>query len=306
VAGSRQLLLGFGVLVGIQILTSTVAIALLNRMSPAIEQILEENVASVEAVEGMLAVIAESPSPSAEERRRFRVLLEAASANVTEPGEQDALEELRAAADGALAGDAESRRRAATALRELGAINRAAMQRADDDAKRLGTAGAWAAALLGLFGLGASLLVLARTRQRLLAPVSELVDVVEAHEAGHTHRRCTIERSGSRDLARVMEHVNRLLDRRGRTGAPPEGDPIDRLALLALLDERSEPWVLVGPEGELLAANREAEAALAGDRGRALREAIARVPTEEETPLVAERQPVADTGATMCALSPVE
>lgn len=306
-AGGRQLLAAFGVLVAIQLLTSTVAIALLTRMSPAIEHILEENVTSVEAVEGMLEILARSPDLDAADRRTYRELLERASANVTEPGEREALRELRDGSDAALSGDPQALADTAAALRELGRVNRQAMRQADDEAKRLGTAGAWAAALLGIIGLAVSLIALERSRRRILSPVAEMIDVVQAHEAGEIHRRCTVERSGSPELGRVMQKMNRLLDHRERPSAGhDEGEPVGRLALLALLDDRDAPTVVVGPEGELLAANRAADAALAGPEGRALREALHAAARGEETSWVVERRPLGDEGAQMCSLSSVE
>jgi len=69
----RQLTLAFSVLLGLHVVTSLAAVALFGRMAPAIERIIEENVASVSAVEGMLdaALRARLGEPLEVARRNF-------------------------------------------------------------------------------------------------------------------------------------------------------------------------------------------------------------------------------------------
>lgn len=183
----RQLRILLAVLIGLQALTALAGIGLLDRMSPAIGRILDENVASAEAVEAMLRVLV-APTPSEAQRREFMETLASAESNVTEPEETELLRVIRANAEGALGGDSAARARAADALAELGDVNRGAMARADGDARRLGLAGRWALAFLALVGLAGVVLSARRIRTRLLAPLVELSAVVWVICSGDPHR----------------------------------------------------------------------------------------------------------------------
>lgn len=252
----RQLSWLVWLLVGVQVLTSLAGIAMLERMSPAIGRILRENVESVRAVEEMLAVLAD-PSVDAEDRARFEAALAAAEGNVTEPEEPDLLAAIRARAPAALRGDPAARADAVAALAELGAINRAAMTRADDEALRLGSAGRWALAFLALVGLGASLLSIRRAGEQLLAPLAEMVAVVTAFRQGDTHRRC--QRLPPNELSDVLDHLDVLLDRAEHAmPAPAAHDERPRAALLAVLDGMPRPAIVLGEDGALIAASQTA------------------------------------------------
>ena len=70
-----EIRLGVGTLLLVQILLMFAAVGLLSRMTPAIDQILEDNERSIHAVERMLVVLAEPPSSDpirAADRRRPR------------------------------------------------------------------------------------------------------------------------------------------------------------------------------------------------------------------------------------------
>src|SRR5690606_10406021 len=78
--------LGVGALLAIQVLTMIAAVALLARMTPAIDQILENNEKSIRAVERMLLVLAEPPpGPGQPDLRRahFERALAEAQGNIT-------------------------------------------------------------------------------------------------------------------------------------------------------------------------------------------------------------------------------
>src|SRR5688572_804186 len=89
-----EIKLGVVGLLALQVVTSASAIALLTRMSPAIERIISENVASILAGAEMLGALAELPrDPAAESARRtrFEEALLRARNNVTERDEPEIL-----------------------------------------------------------------------------------------------------------------------------------------------------------------------------------------------------------------------
>ncbi|HUT79417.1 MAG TPA: hypothetical protein VM285_17090, partial [Polyangia bacterium] len=189
--------------------------------------------------------------------------------NVTEPEEPQLIEAVAGAREDAFAGDPEALRRTVEVLAELGGVNRAAMMRVDDDAKRLGNAGAWAVVFLALSALGLSVAVVGRLRRRVVKPLERIHAVVTDE---HRERRCHVV-GGPRELVRIGKEVDRLLDdweRIDRSTRIPAGGP-ERQLLLALLDVWERPTVIADGGGNLVAANRAAQELLFGEQGADLR-----------------------------------
>jgi PAS domain-containing protein len=256
----RQVLRTLAVLVVLQVLTSFVGAWLLGRMTPAVERILVENERSLEAVERMALALAEAKHVS-EAQPRFVAALEIAEGNVTEEAERTELRALRERHEAAFAGDRRAQERVVEALSRLGRINRDAMERSNQEAQRLGLAGAWVVALFGVIGLLGSVIAVVRTRRRLVAPLRVLADVVTDHARGSSHRRCPRTQGG--ELGEVLGNVNELLDRIERAKPKPEAlDPREE-ALLRLLDAREEATWILDEAGSVKAANAAALDALA-------------------------------------------
>ena len=206
----RQVLRTFAVLVVLQVLTSFVGAWLLGRMMPAVDRILVENERSLAAVERMALALAEAKHAS-DARERFVAGLEIAEGNVTEEEERAELTVLRDEHERAFAGERRAHERVIEALTQLGRINRDAMERSNQEAQRLGLAGAWVVALFGVIGLIGSVIAVVRTRRRLVAPLRVLADVVTDHARGGSHRRCPRTQGG--ELGEVLGNVNELLER---------------------------------------------------------------------------------------------
>lgn len=208
----RQTRRVFGIVVAIQLATSFGAIFLLTRMGPAIATVAEENVESMVAIEAMLAAIAGFDS-DAVERQSFFEALEAAERNVTETEEIPILGEIRAAAGGVFAGDTEARLLVVGLLRDLGEVNRNALERADREARRLADAGAWAAVFLTVLGFVFVLYVANRVDRRFVMPILEVSTALTRVRQGDPFRRCSV-RSDSPEIQGIADDVNRLLDDR--------------------------------------------------------------------------------------------
>jgi len=211
----REFLTTIGALVGLNILLAFGMIGLFVRMGPAIERILEDNLESIVAAEEMLAVIAEADTGGVKsaERERFETAWQRIRDNVTEPEEPAVLVAVERSVPGALDGDYAASVALVHDLRELISVNREAMRRADREAKRLGGAGAWAAVLVGFLSFALSLFIMSRLRRRLLTPLVDLHDVLEAAKTGDQFRRCRGSDAPA-ELRQVLEAVNHLLDER--------------------------------------------------------------------------------------------
>lgn len=217
----RQSRTVFGLIIALQLATSFGAIALLARMGPAIARVAEENVESLTAVEEMMLALAlAGPGEGSETARgAFFQAHAAAERNITEDSERALLDEIRTAADGALAGDGGARARAFRALEELAQVNREALQRADLEAQRLSEAGAWAMVALAIVAFVFVRYVANRVERRFVGPVAEIANTLDAAREGDRFRRCS-GGAGSPELRSIAEGVNRLLDepRRGAVG----------------------------------------------------------------------------------------
>lgn len=197
------------------------AIGLFVRMGPAIERILLRNDTTLAAAEDVLIVLAGAGADAieGEPRERLMAALQRARENVTEPGEDSVLANVDEHVAGALDGDSEERRALLVGLQELIAVNRAAMQEVDRDAQRLGRAGAWVAATVGLVSLVLCLIVARRLGRRLLAPIVDLDETLRAVHDGDVFRRCSAA-GASPELRRALERVNGLLGE--RVPEPPD------------------------------------------------------------------------------------
>ncbi len=305
----REFLAGVWTLLGLNVLLAFGAIGLLTRMSPAIRDILEENVVSIEAVEVMLSVLAVSGDEalvSAENRERFVQAQRRAEANVTESEEIPVLARIEAESRRAFRGERESFPALTRALLELSSINRAAMRKADEEARRLGTAGAWVAVFLAAFSLAAGLLVATRLERRLVYPLTEIDRVLKAIASGDRYRRCNVAGLPS-EIRGLFESLNATLDRIWEADTEGEGsqsreerlgDPwlLDRKALTHLLEGHGGPAFVVGNDGSIGASNQEGLILLAQPEGDGLRADLDNVVKGGDPPSTLEAIRLGDVG----------
>ncbi|MEZ4750317.1 MAG: hypothetical protein R3B54_06745 [Bdellovibrionota bacterium] len=197
-------------LVALQLITALSAVALLERMAPAMRLILSENVYSLEASEDMLAVLA---SPGKLDADRFDEAFARARKNTTEPAEVPLLDTIEKVKGPALSGDVGARVTVVRSILELADVNRSAMYDRDRTAQRLGLGGSWAVVVLGIFGLVFGIIVIKSITTQLILPVQELTQVLLDWRRGDFRRRCTLG-AKSGDLTHAMKTVNQLLDER--------------------------------------------------------------------------------------------
>jgi PAS domain-containing protein len=275
-----EIRLGVGVLLAVQVLTMVAAVALLARMTPAIGVVLEENERSIRAVERMMLALSEPmPGPGEADFRRvhFERALEEAEGNITEPAEGPVIERITEYYDAALGGDGPALAAVRTDLWTLGDINRQSMLRANEQAKLLGTAGAWVLVFFGLLGLVLSIAVMRRARIKLIRPIYELEAMLRACSAGDSHRRFS-PGDTSKEFHEVAAVVNTLVTEHF---SQRERDwesiaKLDRVALVRLLDAQREPTLVCEVGGSIAAANDAALELLAGPSGARLRDLLVR------------------------------
>jgi hypothetical protein len=253
----RELSIGIAAIVSVQIIVSTLTIGLLARMGPAIERILEENVYSAQAVEDMLAAVALGVDAEPN-RSRFDEALKRAQNNVTEESEKPLLETIeKRGAELKESGSEVSKKALVSDLVKLGQINRDSMIRADEEAKNLSLAGAWAAAFLGAFNLALGWLILRRFRVRFGIPVDELGRTLRDFRNGNTQARGA-RLDAPMELQQMVVDLNQLLDSSLFEPREPLGtDQTDiRIVTNHLLDKIESPTIVLNRKGEVVARNR--------------------------------------------------
>ncbi|HSF16253.1 MAG TPA: hypothetical protein VLK65_11945 [Vicinamibacteria bacterium] len=224
----RELRFGIAILLAIQILMGFAAIGLLSRMAPVIDQILQENVTSIEAAEEMLAVLALSRGGTTRSRDldgQFFGALARARDNVTEEQEPEILDRVDRGYEGLQEGAEESLAATVAAVEELIRINRDATRNTRDSARRLSEAGAWAVVLMALAGFAVGIVVAVRIQKRVVEPLDEIHGVIVSEKAGDPYRRCQY-REAPPEVREIMSTLNELLDYRFSTsGQAPEPQP---------------------------------------------------------------------------------
>jgi len=230
------------------------SVAMFNRMSPAIERILAENVVTLVATEEMLVALADPSLSEEEAKARFAAGLERAKGNLTEPAERPLVEDLerlwpRAFEDpkGIIRG------RVLEKVLSLSEVNRRSMQDEDAAARRLGLAGAWAVVVVALIILGITLILTRRLEQRVVGPLVALSQRAQQIRGGDIYVRCP--EAGAPELEEVSRVLNQLLDSQQTPKRAQDLAKTDRRLLLHLLDQRAGAWIAASDTGEVLAAN---------------------------------------------------
>ncbi len=213
----RELFVAIGALVVLNLVLSFGAIGLFARMGPAIERILEENVYTIVAAETILGELARLDRPGPLDTPEKAVIARAladAERNITEEEERPVLSSLRTLWPKVAGGETDARVAFVSDLERLVEINRNAMTKVDDQARRLGNAGAWSAVFIGALTFLLSLIVLARLERRFVRPLLELHEVVKSARQGHPLTRCRSGIDAPREVLDLTHTVNQLLDER--------------------------------------------------------------------------------------------
>jgi nitrogen fixation/metabolism regulation signal transduction histidine kinase len=280
-------------------------------MSPAIERILRENVYSTEAAEDMLTLLVQPMQGSTWEarRRRFEHAMQRARENVTEPEEVSVLERIAPQYGAALVGDESAITAVVQALQQLTAINRQAMVSSDEEAQRLGIAGAWVAVFIAMVSFVISLVVIRRLERHVLNPLVELSAVLDAIRVGNHHRRCRLMEAPE-ELRRVLNAVNALLDR-GLSGHESPSSrhaqvqaTIAQSALLHLLEQQPEAVVVVDDGGDIVAANSHGLAVLSSPDGARLKQLLGQLSVAPVSDKHLASTALKGTAGWLCVLRP--
>ncbi len=280
-----RLLLGYGYLVALLVLTAGSAAFGFLTMSSGIDEVLQDNFSSISASMRMLEALerqdsatlalllepgAEMVAQMEEQEAAFAENARKAESNVTEHAEAEVVRKLAADYARYRAARAELLARklerplaeykslvfphffqVKTTALELLDLNHAAMERADRDARQTALRhGAWLGLLVTIALL--SLVGLSRAMQRqVLVRLAHLREVSEAIAAGDEHRR--LPAHGEDELAMLARRFNATLDRGAALAAKMQGRlSLERQLVLALARRLPEATAVLALDGDLL------------------------------------------------------
>lgn len=201
----------------LNILMSFGAIWTFSRMAPAIEKIIEQNEKSLHACEGMLSHLilvqtANSSQQPAPDEDEFLHSLDIAKNNITEPREPEYIANIERSYQAAVTGNVEAIRETTFAINNLSNVNREAMVRADEKAKKIGRAGAWGVVFMTTSFFIIAMIFLRSLQRNVITPMDELHATLNSHNNGDHFRRCGPHHPHP-DIRYIYEGINRLIDK---------------------------------------------------------------------------------------------
>jgi len=202
-------LITFGVwlMIAFNIFLAVGAVWSFQRMTPEIERIYQRNVVSLDACEKMLLAMTADNVDS----EQFQNALNIAGNNITENGEQSAIDRIKELFAQLQQGNTEIRPQLTAAVVELNNFNKQAIIDSAQRTQQLRSAGAWGIVFMTMLFFTAAIIFEQRLRRTLLAPLQEISSVMEARIHGDKYRRCSLP-NVSPDIQRLFAALNNLLD----------------------------------------------------------------------------------------------
>lgn len=202
-------LITFGVwlMIAFNIFLAVGAVWSFQRMTPEIERIYQRNVVSLDACEKMLLAMNADDVDS----EQFQNALNIAGNNITENGEQSAIDRIKELFAQLQQGNTEIRPQLTAAVVELNNFNKQAIIDSAQRTQQLRSAGAWGIVFMTMLFFTAAIIFEQRLRRTLLAPLQEISSVMEARSHGDKYRRCSLP-NVSPDIQRLFAALNNLLD----------------------------------------------------------------------------------------------
>jgi len=281
-----RLLLGYGYLVGLLMVSAVSSAVAFQGLGQGIERMLDENYASVDAAQEMLEALERQDAATLQllldpaggmdvlgaADGAFAQALARAKKNITEPGEAEVLAGLEAAHLAFLpsrtallaapgpqalaayrASTAPRLRQVQARARALRELNERAMRRADEDTRGRAVRGAAWLGLVVILAVGSMAWLARRLQRDFLARLVHLGGFAQAIAGGERRRR--LPAGAPDELGLVARLLNETLDGRDRLQGELEGQlNLRRELVLGLLGALGPGNALVGVDGELLAA----------------------------------------------------
>lgn len=176
------------------------------KLAPFVNTLNSSNTETLYYAEQMLSSISLK-----KDLKTFEENLDKAKNNITETGEQEAIDKIINNYKPAFNGNKKVEEEIIDEIRELSRINRVSMEQAGLKAKRMQTVGIWIIIFPSVFIWIIGLTLLARLKRTFIKPMEELNDVICDYNSGNRMRRCP-SYTISKDLQKLYDGINRILD----------------------------------------------------------------------------------------------
>ena len=204
------------VVISLSVIIGLSAMFLVERIVPAIDQIVKENAFSIDASINMLDAISANDhmNHSSLLENKFWNSFKAAENNTSIIEEQKILGQIKDLAVLYWASNSNEveRQQLSTYITSLAKLKLQDMQTKDDEAQFMGLAGAWAIGILLLLSISVQLYFRHKTLATIIKPVEDLMQAMESFACGNRQRRFLVNPEAVKDLRKLGQLTNDFLD----------------------------------------------------------------------------------------------
>lgn len=204
------------------------ALFLLERIVPAIDSILRQNVASVSSTLTMLSALSSAPHAESglNSEKVFWEAFEKIDAKAALEPEKKLLDDIRRKAEAYWAKPEPSLNHGdlSAQISTLAELKLQTMALKKDQARRLSLSGSWALGLLLILSVCIQLFMRARIIENLIEPIEQLHRVLNSFSLGRRMRRFSVHNAMVTEIKKIGVLVNDLLDRHIKAIKPESGD----------------------------------------------------------------------------------
>jgi hypothetical protein len=277
----RNLRLGIGTLVAFNVVAGLTVIAVLSRLGPSFRRIHEERADIFTAANDMLSVLARQSGEAVDpaDAERFRAALRLCLDGAASSGPISPLAGLDASLPAVFRGDGGAIQSAVAAIEDWLREHQKLLISEHVAAERIAITGAWFLVFSTTLVFVLTLLVARKIDHRALAPLDDMFRVILAAQQGDYLRR-TAPRQAPSDLRAAARALDAILERQfDQALCSSQGfqQTVERAALVRILDRENRAAMVVDSAGEIVLANANGLAALAGVEGTLLRARVARM-----------------------------
>lgn len=199
----------------LNILLGLSAIFLVERIIPAINQILDDNAYSVSAAVDMMELVAISELKSTDKlEEKFWTSFENAKQNITIKNERALISKIEVQAKTYWTDPSINRAHLTELLSQLAQMNLKDMTLKKSKAEQLGITGSWGLGFLLLISLSLQLVFRSKILSGLIAPLEQILSVVKDFKEGNSLRRFVEQKIYLSDIRRTGVIINSILDQK--------------------------------------------------------------------------------------------
>lgn len=193
------------------------AIFLVERIIPAINNIIDENAFSVTSSVNMLQTVSSAdlisnPEDVQKNQVIFWTNFENAKKNITLKSEIEIINHIEFTAKDYWAGNKDMKANLTESLVQLANVNLKDMKKKELKAENISLTGAWAVGILLIFSVGIQLVLRGKILNGLILPLEGIASLLQDYKNGNSIRRFTDQRGHLNEIRQTGVLINNILD----------------------------------------------------------------------------------------------